>query len=351
MTANVQVHSSDSPKLAAGAFWPLMRRVVVIAAGVDVLFYALFRWMESPALAWINVVSVVIYAAAYHLLRRRKNALAMTLVWAEVLGHAAIGTVLVGWDSGFHYYLLMFIPAIVVSSSPRMAVTLVGLLLMCYLGLDVTQRTLGALQPLPPTGLMLVKWFNIVVVFLMFSAIGRLYVGMVARAEHRLHQLATRDPLTGLFNRRHFQAMADQVVAHARRVGEPVSLVIADVDFFKRVNDVHGHDAGDKVLTQFTEVLGRVFRAQDVLARWGGEEFVVLLPGTDAEGAAAAAERLRCAAEDATVPLPGHVLRFTVSVGYSALRPGEAIADALTRADRSLYAAKSSGRNRVHGEG
>ena len=349
MTADVQVHSSASPKLAASAFWTLMRRVVAFAAGVDVLFFALFSWMESPALAWINVVSVAIYGAAYHLLRRRKNALAMTLIWAEVLGHAAIGTVLVGWDSGFHYYLLMFIPAIVVSSSPRTAVALVGLLLMCYLGLDVAQRTLGALQPLPPAGLMLVKWFNIVVVFLMFSAIGRLYVAMVARAEHRLHQLATRDPLTGLFNRRHFQAVADQAVAHARRVGEPVSLVIADVDFFKRVNDVHGHDAGDKVLVELTEVLRQVFRAQDILARWGGEEFVVLLPGTDADGASAAAERLRCAAEAATVPLSSQVLRFTVSVGYAGLRPGEVISDALARADRSLYAAKSSGRNQVHG--
>jgi hypothetical protein len=182
MTANVPVHISASPKLAASAFWPLMRRVIAFAAAVDVLFFALFSWMQSPALAWINVISVVIYVAAYHLLGRRKNAIAMTLVWAEVLGHAAVGTVLVGWDSGFHYYLLMFIPAIVVSSSPRVAATLVGLLLMCYLGLDVAQRELVALQPLPPAGLMLVKWFNIVVVFLMFSAIGRLYVAMVARA-------------------------------------------------------------------------------------------------------------------------------------------------------------------------
>ena len=326
-----------------------MRRVVAFAAGVDVLFFGLFHWMRSPALAWVNVVSVVIYACAYWLLLRRRNGLAMTLVWAEVLGHAGIGTVLVGWDSGFHYYLLMFIPAIVVSSTPRAAVMLVGVLLACYLGLDVAQRMLGALQPLPPTGLLVVKWFNIVVVFLMFSAIGRLYVAMVARAEQRLHQLATRDPLTGLFNRRHFQTVADQSLAHARRVGEPVSLVIADVDFFKRVNDVHGHDAGDKVLQEFAEVLRQVFRAQDIPARWGGEEFVVMLPGTDVDGAAAAAERLRHAAELAAVPLAGELLRFTVSVGYAALRPLEAISDAMARADRSLYAAKSGGRNRVHG--
>ncbi len=350
MTADIPVHSSASPRLAAGAFWTLMRRVIAAAAGVDVLFFVLFHWMGSPALAWVNVVSVSVYAMAYRLLVRRNNRIAMTLVWAEVLGHAAIGTVLVGWDSGFHYYMLMFIPAIVVSSSPRAAAGLVGLLLACYLGLDTMQRTLGALQPLPPAGLVLVKWFNIVVVFLMFSAIGRLYVGMVARAEARLHQLATRDPLTGLFNRRHFQAMADQSVAHSRRAGEAVSLVITDVDFFKRVNDAHGHDAGDKVLLEFTEVLRQVFRAQDILARWGGEEFLVLLPNTDAEGAAAAAERLRRSAEAATVPLPGELLRFTVSVGFAALRPGEPISDALARADRSLYAAKSGGRNRVHGE-
>jgi diguanylate cyclase (GGDEF)-like protein len=241
----------------------------------------------------------------------------------------------------------MFIPAIVVSSSPRLAAALVALLLICYLGLDVAHRTLGALTPLSAAGLVAVKWFNIVVVFLMFSALGRFYVGMVARAEKRLHLLATRDPLTGLFNRRHFQAMSDHAVAHARRAEEGVALVIADVDLFKRVNDAHGHDAGDKVLVHISELLHQVFREQDILARWGGEEFLMLLPDTDADGAAAAAERLRRAAEAATVQHEGAQIRFTVSLGTTTLRPDETTADALARADRALYISKSAGRNRV----
>ena len=341
------VPSSASASRAGGAFWGLLRRVVVFAAGVDVLFFVLFHALGSPLLAWLNVLSVAIYGAAYLLLKRRINQLAIALIWLEVLVHAALGTVLIGWDSGFHYYLLMFIPAIVISSSPRRAAAMVAILLVSYLGLDAAARALGALTPLTPGGVVAVKWFNIVVVFLMFSALGRFYVGMVARAEKRLHELATRDPLTGLFNRRHFQSMSDHAVAHARRAEEGVAIVIADIDLFKHVNDAHGHDAGDKVLVRVSELMHQVFRDQDILARWGGEEFLMLLPDTDADGAAAAAERLRRAAEAATVTHGSKTIRFTVSLGATTLRTDETIADALGRADRALYASKAEGRNRV----
>ena len=96
----------------------MTRRVTVMAAGVDLAFVFLFLAFGSPLLAWLNVVSITMYAVAYWLLGRRINGPAVVLIWIEVLGHAAIGTLLIGWDSGFHYYLLMFIPAIVVAPAP-----------------------------------------------------------------------------------------------------------------------------------------------------------------------------------------------------------------------------------------
>jgi len=341
---------TGSPSLSGGAFWSMLRRMVILAACVDVLFFFLFHALDSPVLAWLNVLSVAMYGSAYVLLARHANLPALALIWLDVLGHAAIGTVLIGWDSGFHYYLLMFIPTIVVSSSPRRAFALITVLLAFYLGLDAISRALGPLTPLHPRGLVIVHWINIAIVFAMFTALGRFYVGMVGRAERRLHLLATRDPLTGLFNRRHFQAMADHVVAHSRRTDEPVALVIADIDHFKRINDRHGHDAGDKVLVSIAELLRHVCRGQDILARWGGEEFLVLLPDTNADGAAAAAQRIRQATEETAVRLESGEIRVTVSLGSTTLRAGESMNEAVARADGAMYRSKSSGRNRVSSE-
>ncbi len=333
--------------LVSGAFWTMLRRVVVLAACVDVMFFVLFHALESPLLAWLNVLSVAIYAAAYALIVRRANIAALVLIWLEVLGHAAIGTLLIGWESGFHYYLLMFIPAIVVSSTRGQVLALVSALLAFYLGLDAVSRAAGPITPLPLRGLVTVKWINIAIVFAMFSTLTRFYVGTVRHAEKRLQRLATSDPLTGLFNRRHLHALADHMVARSRRANDPVSLILADVDHFKRINDLHGHDSGDKVLVHIGELLKNVCRDQDVLARWGGEEFLIVLPDTDAAGAAAAAERMRQAAEASPMPHAAGPIALTISFGVSTLHSGESLADAVVRADRAMYRSKSEGRNRV----
>ena len=224
---------------------------------------------------------------------------------------------------------------------------LVSALLTFYLALDAVSRAFAPIEPLPLRGVVTVKWINIAIVFTMLSTLARFYVGTVLRAEQRLHLLATRDSLTGLFNRRHFHALADHVVARSRRADAPVSLVIADVDHFKHINDAHGHDAGDRVLVHIGELLKRACRDQDVLARWGGEEFLILLPDTDAAGGTAAAERMRQVAESSVVRYAGADIRFAISLGSTTLHAGELLSDAVARADRAMYRSKSEGRNRV----
>ena len=103
-------------------FWQVAKRCCQIAATVDVAFFFLFHMLGSPILAWVNVVSVTMYVVAYRALGRKQNGLAIGLIWAEVIIHAGLGIVLIGWDSGFHYYLLMFIPALFVSMALRSAV-------------------------------------------------------------------------------------------------------------------------------------------------------------------------------------------------------------------------------------
>jgi len=332
--------------LAHSAFWIMVRRVTLGAATVDLGMLFLFLALGSPVLAWINVASIALYGIAYWLITRRINTPAIMIIWIEVLGHAALGSLLAGWDSGFHYYLLMFIPAIVVSSRKGHLV-LVAVLLAFYLGLHAVCRHYGALQPLSDVGLAIVHGFNVTIVFLMASYTARFYYATVRRAERKLVEMASRDPLTGLANRRHLLALAEHEIARTRRSGEPLSLIIADIDHFKRINDQRGHETGDQVLRHVAATLTNLCRAQDVVARWGGEEFLLLLPGTNAEAATMLAERIR--ASVATSPLPGDdaAVTITLSLGVALLKPDEEVAGAIARADRALYRSKEGGRDRV----
>ncbi|MEN3111585.1 diguanylate cyclase [Uliginosibacterium paludis] len=166
-------------------------------------------------------------------------------------------------------------------------------------------------------------------------------------AEHALQLLAQEDPLTGIANRRHFQVLAQSLLEHLSRYPDALSLVLIDLDHFKLVNDRYGHHAGDQVLVRTTERLRQTLRRPDIPGRWGGEEFIVLLPHTGAEDALQVAERLRLALAEAPLHCDAGVISVTLSAGVTLHRPGESLDSLIARADTALYAAKESGRNRV----
>ncbi len=164
-----------------------------------------------------------------------------------------------------------------------------------------------------------------------------------------LYRSATRDALTGLPNRRHFQERLESELAWHQRHEAPLSLLFVDLDHFKHVNDTHGHLAGDAVLKGVAELLQDVCRVEDEVARWGGEEFVLLLRQTPEDAALQVAERLRVAVAEKTFTIDGRAVRITTSVGV-ATRVGDAVTgpdELLQEADAYLYIAKESGRNRV----
>jgi two-component system cell cycle response regulator len=161
-------------------------------------------------------------------------------------------------------------------------------------------------------------------------------------ANARLEVEARTDVLTGLANRRHAVEELDRMISLGRRHGRELSVLMIDVDHFKALNDVFGHDAGDRVLFRMARQLSRSLRGTDVLARWGGEEFVALLPETDAAGAHAVAERMRADAAERIAGIPD----VTVSIGCAGWR-GEDGETLIARADTALYDAKRAGRDRV----
>lgn len=174
-------------------------------------------------------------------------------------------------------------------------------------------------------------------------------------AKLKLEQMALHDALTGLANRRKFLDHFEHALARVVRSGAPLSLLAIDIDHFKRVNDAHGHPAGDEVLIAMGRILERTVRRTDLVARFGGEEFMVLLPETDVRGAAELAEKLRAAvgANRFVITVDGREapLTVTISIGVGAITRETASTssfdDVIERADQALYAAKLAGRNRV----
>ncbi len=163
--------------------------------------------------------------------------------------------------------------------------------------------------------------------------------------QEELAALAHIDPLTGLMNRRHFRLLADQEFSRAARTHHQLFLMMLDIDHFKRVNDTHGHDVGDQALVAVAEVLKNGVRSMDILARWGGEEFLVLLPETNIAGATLIAERIR--QQVSQIKLPKIPEGLTISIGLCEAKPGMELKAATSLADQALYQAKAGGRNRV----
>ncbi len=163
-------------------------------------------------------------------------------------------------------------------------------------------------------------------------------------AEEKLEKLVSTDELTGLCNRRQFMKRFESELARQNRNAKPLSLLMLDIDCFKRVNDTYGHSIGDRVLSEFANICSGEFRISDIFARFGGEEFIVLLPDTDLDGAVRIAERLRRVTEEAN--LQG-IPQITVSIGVLQISAENTMDDLLVEVDKKMYEAKAGGRNRV----
>ncbi len=168
-----------------------------------------------------------------------------------------------------------------------------------------------------------------------------------ARLFSEVQRLAITDSMTGLYNRRHFLELAEREFERIQRYPGPLSIILFDIDYFKRVNDTLGHLAGDQALRMLAETCRKTIRQADTLGRYGGEEFLVLLPNTDLENAVAQAERLRCQVESLPIPTERGTIKITISLGVAGYRPGDTLDSLIRRADDAMYHAKNNGRNRV----
>ena len=169
----------------------------------------------------------------------------------------------------------------------------------------------------------------------------------VSRYQSRLEYLAATDALTGLTNRHALAMLLEQALREAVRHHQPLSLILLDIDHFKQINDEHGHLQGDQVLIRLATTLRASLRQSDIVCRWGGEEFLLVLPSTSLDGASRVAENLRQQIADLDYRIEDTPLAITISAGVTLLRPGDSSDSLIARADALLYCAKGEGRNRI----
>lgn len=190
-------------------------------------------------------------------------------------------------------------------------------------------------------------YLNLLVCLLVTAIVAVIVSLALRRYQARITALATTDQLTELLNRRGFDLLANQAIQEARRNQSELCTLLLDLDNFKELNDTHGHQAGDQVLRGFARNLRDNLRQSDILCRWGGEEFVLLLKDTSVEQARVLAQKIRQQTEQSAFHYNGSDLRITTSIGLAQLNADESLEQLLLRADRALYRAKQGGRNRL----
>ncbi|MFO8063875.1 MAG: GGDEF domain-containing protein [Spirochaetia bacterium] len=335
----------------------LFRAMALIALAGHTVILVASAVAGILALVWFNVGSVAVYLLAYHCACSGRLQGAFIIGVLEVVAHSWFATALLGFSSGFHIYALSLIPLAMTFEpwSIRVRVGFTFFLILDYVVLAVA----GTLLFAPVTGLFVdvFRYGNFAVGGMVLAAISYYYVrivwlaeGALVRQNRELASLSRTDQLTDLPNRRYALEWIAHEQARVARYGTTTCVCIADLDYFKRINDEHGHQAGDAVLAHIAKVIRTTVREEDVTARWGGEEFLVLLPDTDVGGGLIAMEKVRSAVSAAYVDWEGTPIDPSVTIGVATVSAQTSVDEAIRRADQALYRGKEAGRNRVESE-
>ncbi len=324
----------------------LLKVILWFALAVHLALIPTFYLYDQYALAAINVLSSMAWVCAIIFLQKGKTTLAIKFACTEVFVHSFMVCFFLGTDLGFQFYLWAIYPIVLLDyrSHPKLTVLLCLFLVACF----------GAIYLLfngikPPEDLAIyadtIHFINVMV-----AAIPQVYfVTMMRDIAERQHdalkKTAAKDFLTGLYNRRFASEEAEKIKQHAIRHQHALTVVMTDIDHFKRINDELGHDAGDATLTMIADFFKSHLRTHDLVARWGGEEFLLIFNQLSPEDAFSRVEQLREALTEYpqdTVPWP-----ITASFGMSEWRHSEPLEMAIKRADIALYHSKHSGRDQT----
>ncbi len=283
------------------------------------------------------------------------------MTFVEIAVQVILGTFMLGWDVGFFMYVFAIIPLffylnllndnIEGSVLPPLFSTLGAVLV--FIASYVVSIVFEPRFVLEKYQIHILFIYNSVLSILLLAAMSHFFIIerrfsllAITNENKKLDVEASEDPLTGLTNRRSMERHLDNAMLEARARGRIFSLIMGDIDFFKSINDSYGHDFGDEALKMVSEALKSSVRDGDIICRWGGEEFLILIYGTEKD-AEAVAERIRKTIEDDKLIHNDKEVRFTITLGVSTYKPGFDMEKLIARADDRLYYGKRNGRNQV----
>ena len=346
--------------------YTLMWALVFLFAVVNGLINVARDLFPSPLIYWVIVCATSLLIQGFTIAGWRRRAGLETMPgW--LVGYFIVVEMLVVWFTLVDHHMglrMMLVPAsaafimfwavvlLIRQEQPRTATTLAACVVFACYGLTQAASAIivlfqGAVAD--EAIIAIYQQVNLLAQPGFFAGMG-LFTTLILADDlaRRMQSLAITDPLSGLTNRRGFEEAASRLLSYAKRTETPLSLVIADIDNFKRINDTYGHTVGDKVVQEFSQLLRNSARGEDVTARIGGEEFALLLPGTGAQEAVSGIERMRQGIENATISVGSEDINITASFGIATVEPGTNSLDTtMQAADEALYRAKNSGRNRV----
>ncbi len=337
-------------------FYFASQQIFLAAFLLHVIFLFLFFWLDVTELVYFNVLSLIIFAFVLYVNYRGKHKAALWSAYLEVNAHASLSVVLLGWGSGFFYYLLAVGPMLFLAPRQplglKLILSIVSAMLLAVLFIfslknpPVYKFSFEVLTPLYIS--------NMVCTFGLLAHLAHYYAQGADRSEAQLRQLSLKyeklaisDSLTGLLNRRAGTQQLESEVNRCYRNDKPFVIALGDIDDFKVYNDKYGHSCGDEVLRQVANVLLKNTRPYDLISRWGGEEFLIILPDCVLDDAQSSMSDLREKIANHTIQYNEHTLNITMTFGLSEFNESTDIERCLEAADKALYCGKRSGKNRV----
>lgn len=319
-------------------------------------FIPLFLWLDVEEMVVLNIFSTIALFLSLVLIKKQQFILAFVLGTGELITHAILAVHFIGWGSGFHYYLIVLTPFIFFWPYWKIKTKLgaSSFLFILYLFLFFYAKNSTPVHIMEAWKLEFTTIFTALSAFIIFAAVALYYQNSVNRVEaslleanRRLESLAKTDPLTALHNRRMIEEKIGEEKDQPSVQGRVFSIIMADIDHFKVLNDTYGHQIGDIVLVSLSKILKHATRTGDVVARWGGEEFLILLPDTGAKEACEVAERMRVAVAQTPIFIDDADIRITMTFGVAECSFESGINECIKMADKALYRGKKAGRNAV----
>ena len=307
-------------------------------------------------LFFFGIFGTALFSACMVLNKRTYDIHAVWLAYFGINLFSLAGVITLGWNSGFYFFLLIIGPLLFLhpNGSLPLKITMSAVSAIHLFVLSQIFSDGSSLYTISSTLLALGHFINVMALYVILAYFIFIYSWAAKQSEKRLKELsnqwenlASKDMLTGLYNRRAMTEFLTEEVSRVNRGDKSFSLAMVDIDKFKSINDTYGHHTGDEVIKTIADKMAGHFRHHDIIARWGGEEFIIAFPETSLQSAASVADSLRKKISASRITVDGNEIIATVTIGLATYNIDDSLDACINAADQALYYGKEAGRNQV----